>query len=126
LGRGFTVTFKNPKPGDVIVWTHYFTPGARWRESLERIGTVHAGAPTGNSLSNAWWVFPDEPLPGEVLASGVLAVGRAAGRHWYYTGGPQKGEVYGSSFWRHQPAALTHAAADWAAARKADHEEAAA
>lgn len=116
---------KNPKPGDVIVWTHYFAPGAGWREPLERIGTVHAGAPTGNSLSNAWWVFPDEPLPGEVLASGVVAVGRAAARHWHGPG-PDKGEVYGSSFWRHQPAALTQAAADWAAARRADREELAA
>ena len=40
-------------------------------------GTVPPG---GDSLSSAWWVFPDEPLDGEVLVYGrLLAVAKAAG-----------------------------------------------
>jgi hypothetical protein len=101
---------KAVKAGDVIVWTHYSTPGEGWQPPFERIGTVWSGAPVGNSLSSAWWVHPDEPLDGEVLASGVLAVGKAAGDH-RETGGLHKGDVYSSSHWRHQPAALTSAAA---------------
>lgn len=104
------------KPGDTITWTHYSTPGAGWVPPFTRTGTVWAEAPTGNSLANAWWVHPDAPLAGEVLAGGVLAIGRAAGTHRQRhehgeTGGPAKGEVYGASYWIFQPAALTHSAA---------------
>lgn len=99
------------KPGDTITWTHYSAPGAGWREPYERTGTVLDGAPTGNGLRNAWWVWPDQPEPGEVLASGVLAVGDASKRDWLRQDGPAKGERYGSSFWRDQPAALTQGAA---------------
>jgi hypothetical protein len=100
------MTAKPVKAGDVIVWTHYSAD----QEPAERTGTVWSGAPTGNGLSNAWWVHPDDPQPGELLAGGVLAVGRASRRNWQ-TGSPDKGEVYGSSRWQDQPGSLTQGAA---------------
>jgi len=116
------------KAGDVIVWRHYSAPGAGWQEPFERIGTVWSGAPTGNGLSNAWWVQPDEELPGEVTAAGVIAVGRCS-RASHRRGDPQKGELYGSGYWRDQAAALTDGAARWIrerrAVRRAELEEAA-
>lgn len=110
------MTTTNIKPGDRITWTHYATPGAGWVPPFTREGTVWAGAPAGNSLVNAWWVHPDTLLDGEETAGGVVAIGRAAGQHIERdrrgeTGGPAKGEVYGSSYWIMQPAALTSAAA---------------
>lgn len=104
------MTAKPVKAGDRMTWTHYSTPGAGWQPPAERAGTVWSDAPKGDGLSNAWWVHPDEPLPGEVLAGGVLAVGRASRRNWQ-TGSPDKGEVYGSSRWQDQPGSLTAAAA---------------
>lgn len=102
------------KAGDRITWTHYSTPGAGWREPFERSGIVWSGAPAGNGLADAWWVFPDEPVPGEVLACGsLLAVGKAAGdfRQAGWSGpAPRKGEVYSSDYWVMQPASLTAAA----------------
>lgn len=92
--------------GDVVVWRHYSEDS----EPVERIGTVWSGAPTGNGLVNAWWVHPDAPQPGEVLAGGVLAVGRSSRQNWK-TGTPAKGELYGSSRWEDQPGSLTAAAA---------------
>jgi hypothetical protein len=108
------MTKASVKAGDRITWTHYSAPGPGWQEPFERSGTVWSGAPVGNSLANAWWVHPDEALPGETLVYGcLLAVGKAAGdykgRGW--TGsGPRKGEVYSSGYWAMQPAALTAAA----------------
>jgi hypothetical protein len=114
------------KAGDRITWTHYSEPGIGWQEPFERSGIVWSGAPTGNSLSNAWWVHPDEPLPGEALVYGcLLAVGKAAADYrpagW---GGPapKRGEVYSSGYWRMQPANLTDLAifhAERAAAERA-------
>lgn len=95
---------KPAKAGDRITWTHYSTPGAGWQPPAERSGTVWSEAPKGNGLSNAWWIHPDVPQPGEILASGVLCVGRAAATH-HYNGTPVKGEIYSSSF-------HVHAAAD--------------
>jgi hypothetical protein len=105
------------RPGDRITWRQYVTPGEGWVPAFERSGTVWSDAPVGNGLSSAWWVMPDEPLPGEVLAGGALVVGKAAGawRDWTSKDGPDtgpaKGEVYSSSYWRQQPAALTASAA---------------
>ena len=101
------------KAGDTLSWAHYSAPDGGAQAPVTRTGTVWSEAPTGNGLVNAWWVHPDQPLPGEVLAGGVLAVGRAAAR-WsrrHITPGPDKGEVYSSSYWAHQAAALTEAAA---------------
>jgi hypothetical protein len=100
------------------VWTHYSAPGAGWQPPFERIGTVFSGAPTGNGLSNAWWVEPDELLPGEVTAAGVIAVGRCSRRSFQREAEPAKGELYSSSDWRYQAAALTGAAAKWIAERR--------
>jgi hypothetical protein len=117
------MTTKIVKAGDRITWTHYSTPGAGWQGPFERSGIVWSGAPVGNSLSSAWWVFPDEPLDGEVLVYGrLIAVGKAAGDYkpigW---GGPapKKGEVYSSDYWAMQPASLTFGAV-FAAKRAAD------
>jgi hypothetical protein len=101
------------KPGDRLTWTHYFAPGEGWREPVTRAGTVFSGAPTGNGLSNAWWVEPDERLDGEVLPWGVLCVGRASRRSCLREDEPVKGELYSSGRWQHQAGALTQGAEAW-------------
>jgi hypothetical protein len=110
---------KPVKPGDRITWRQYSAPGDGWREPFERTGTVFAGAPTGNGLSNAWWVHPDQPEPNDPDTGGVVAVGRASRRSYRFESEPAKGEIYGSWYWEHQAAALTGAAATWRKAQAA-------
>jgi hypothetical protein len=124
------MTTKTPavQAGDKLTWTHYPEPGQG--EPSQRTGTVWSQAPTGNGLSNAWWVFPDSPQPGEVTAGGVVAVGRnSRGRYgagsyetWGGFNGPDKGETYGSGYWKTQPGSLTQAAASQAAAARTQRE----
>lgn len=114
------MTAKMIKPGDRITWQHYPING----EPVTREGTVWSGAPTGNGLSNAWWVHPDSYLPGELTAGGVIAIGRCSRSRatWYREISPRKGEIYGSESWDLQAGSLTAAGASWhaRAARERD------
>ena len=122
-----TTRAKPVKAGDTIVWTHYSAHGEGWREPFERIGEVWSQAPTGNGLSNAWWVQPDELLDGEANAAGLVVVGKSSrakhsvthsaewtGDRWAYAADrPGKGELYSSGYWRDQTASLTQGAQTW-------------
>lgn len=85
------MTAKTPKPGDRITWTHSQT-GAGWVPPYTRTGIIWSGAPIEPGVSNAWWVSPDQPEPGDGYH--VIYVGRRTRAPYY--GGPVKGEVYAS------------------------------
>ena len=107
------MTARTVKAGDAIAWTQHSHPGAGWVAPYLRTGIVWSGAPIESGVSNAWWVHPDQPEPGDCYH--VLYVGRASTRNPYYSEGPAKGEVYASRKVQDVTSILTVAA--WKAAQ---------
>jgi hypothetical protein len=86
-----------PKPvkaGDAIAWAQYSQSGAGWVAAYTRTGIVWSGASIERGVSNAWWVSPDVPEPGD--AYHTVYVGNARTRDYHRTEGPAKGQTYSS------------------------------
>jgi hypothetical protein len=86
--------------GDPITWTQFYAQDG----PETRTGTVWSECLLDTGLANAWWVIPDEPRPGETLASGALCVGRSSRRDPHHSAdpdypshGPARGQVYAST-----------------------------